>query len=51
MFVLLLDKRLEVHHGVQLLWGVAQQGLEITDKSVDIPDNKHYQLNGCKPNS
>ena len=48
MFVLLLDKRLEVHHGVQLLWGVAQQGLEITDKSVDIPDNKHQQLKDCR---
>lgn len=37
MFIFFLNKRLEVHHGVKFLRGVAEQGLEITNKSVDIP--------------
>ena len=37
MFIFLLDERLEVHHGVELLRCIAQQRLEITDKPVDVP--------------
>ena len=40
MFIFFLNKRLEVHHGVKFLRSVAQQGLEITNKSVDIPRHR-----------
>ena len=35
---MLLQKLAQLHHGVQLISRVAEQGLEITDKSVDIPE-------------
>ena len=37
MFIFFLNERLEVHHGMKFLRCVAEQGLEITNKSVDIP--------------
>ena len=37
VIVLLLDQRLEVNHGVELLWCVAKQGLQIADEPVHVP--------------
>ena len=37
VIVLLLDQRLEVNHGVELLWGIAKQGLQIADEPVHVP--------------
>ena len=34
----LLQELAQLHHGVQLIGRVAEQGLEITDESVDIPE-------------
>ena len=33
--VLFLNEGLEIHHGVQLLGAVAQQGLQVADKPAD----------------
>ena len=37
VIVLLLDQRLEVNHGVEFLWGIAKQGLQIADEPVHVP--------------
>ena len=37
VIVLLLDQRLEVNHGVELLWCIAKQGLQIADEPVHVP--------------
>ena len=37
VLVLLLDDGLEVHHGVQLLGGVAQQALQVAHEPVHVP--------------
>ena len=36
VLILLLNKRLEVDHGMELLWGVAKEGLQIADEPVDV---------------
>ena len=35
---MVLEKLAKLHHGVELIRRVAEQGLEVTDKSVDIPE-------------
>ena len=34
--ILLLHQRLEVDHGMEFLWGVAKEGLEVADEPVDV---------------
>ena len=34
--ILLLHQRLEVDHGVEFLWGVAKEGLEVADEPIDV---------------
>ena len=41
VLVLLLDDGLEVHHGVQLLGGVAQQTLQVAHEPVHVPATQH----------
>ena len=41
VLLLLLHEGLEVDHGVQLLRGVAQQGLEVTHEPVHVPGKYH----------
>ena len=41
VLVLLLDDGLEVHHGVQLLGGVAQQALQVAHEPVHVPATQH----------
>ena len=37
--VLLLDQGLEIHHGVQLLRGIAQKALQVAHEPVHVPAN------------
>ena len=41
VLVLLLDDGLEVHHGVQLLGGVAQQALQVAHEPVHVPATRN----------
>ena len=36
MVILLLHQRLEVHHGMEFLWCVAKEGLQVADEPVDV---------------
>ena len=44
MIIFLLDKGLKVDHGMELLWSVAKQALEITHESVHVPANGTYYI-------